>query len=141
MLFLQGYVRLAYDQVVGVGVEVVVGGVIIVLVTTSNRISYSKGTEPDALFGDPSGDSGIDFAGWSIKSIKLLVTDLVLIYGFDPSQGAYTNIAVQGIVTINYNNRLLLDANFSAAPTDGKIPLTVNFTDNRVRCRVAVKQG
>ena len=75
---------------------------IIVSLTTPTRDSYIEGTEPDALFGDPSGDSGIDFAGWSIKSIKLLVTDLVFIYGFDPSQGAYTNIAVQGVVTIEY---------------------------------------
>jgi len=101
---------------------------IVVSLTTPTRISPIESTEPDALFGDASGSSGIDFAGWYIESIELLVTDLVFIYGFD-SGGAYTNIAVQGIVTINYNNRLLLDANFSAAPTDGKIPLNVNFTD------------
>ena len=87
---------------------------IIVSLTTPTRISYIEGTEPDALFGDPSGSSGIDFAGWSIKSIKLLVTDLVFIYGFDPSQGAYTNIAVQGVVTIEYGGPPPLDANFSA---------------------------
>lgn len=102
---------------------------IIVLATTSTRISYIEGTEPDALFGDPSGSSGIDFAGWSIESIKLLVTDLVFIYGFDPSQGAYTNIAVQGVVTIEYGGPPPLDANFSATSTSGAAPLTVIFTD------------
>ena len=102
---------------------------IIVSLTTPTRISYIEGTEPDALFGDPSGSSGIDFAGWSIESIKLLVTDLVFIYGFDPSQGAYTNIAVQGVVTIEYGGPPPLDANFSATSTSGAAPLTVIFTD------------
>jgi PKD repeat protein len=102
---------------------------IIVSLTTPTRNSYVEGTEPDALFGDPSGSNGIDFAGWSIESIKLLITDLVFIYGFDPLQGAYTNIAVQGLVTVEYGGPPPLDANFSAAPTSGAVPLTVNFTD------------
>jgi PKD repeat protein len=102
---------------------------IVVSLTTPTRISYIEGTEPDAFFGDPSGSIGIDFAGWSIESIKLIITDLVFIHGFDPSQGAYTNIAVQGVVTIEYGGPPPLDANFSATPTSGIAPLTVNFTD------------
>lgn len=102
---------------------------IIVSGTTPTRITSIEGTEPDALFGDPSGSSGIDFAGWSIESIKLLVTDLFFIHGFDPSEGVYTNIAVQGVVTIEYGGPPPLDANFSATPTSGAAPLTVNFTD------------
>jgi hypothetical protein len=73
---------------------------IIVLATTSTRISSIERTEPDALFGDASGHSGIDFAGLSIESVELRITDLFFIHGFDPNQGAYTNIAVQGKVTI-----------------------------------------
>jgi PKD repeat protein len=102
---------------------------IIVSLTTPTRNSNVEGTEPDALFGDPSGSNGIDFAGYAIESIKLLITDLVFIYGFDPSQGAYTNIAVQGLVTVEYGGPFPLDANFSATPTSGTVPLTVNFTD------------
>jgi len=102
---------------------------IIVSLTTPTRTSYIEGTEPDALFGNPSGSIGIDFAGRSIESIKLIVTDLVFIYGFDPSQGAYTNIAVQGVVTIEYGGPPPLDANFSATSTSGVAPLTVIFTD------------
>ena len=74
---------------------------IIASLTTPTRNSSIEGTEPDALFGDPSGSAGIDFVGLSIESIELRVTDLVFIYGFDPAKGAYTNIAVQAVVTIN----------------------------------------
>ena len=101
---------------------------IFVSLTTPTRFSKIEGTEPDALFGDASGSSGMDFSGSSIDSIKLLVTDLVFIYGFDTG-GAYTNIAVQGVVTIEYGATTPLDANFSATPTNGKVPLAVNFTD------------
>jgi len=74
---------------------------IIVLATTATRISSIERTEPDALFGDASGHSGIDFAGLSIESVELRITDLFFIHGFNPNQGAYTNIAVQGKVTIS----------------------------------------
>jgi PKD repeat protein len=102
---------------------------IIVSLTTPTRISYIEGTEPAALFGDPSGSGGIDLAGWPIESITLAVTDLVFIHGFDPSQGAYTNITVQGEVAIEYGGPPPLDADFSAFPTRGVVPLIVNFTD------------
>lgn len=102
---------------------------IIVSLKTPTRTSYIEGTEPEALFGDPSGSEGIDFTGRFIESIKLIVTDLVFIYGFEPSQGAYTIITVQGVVNIEYGGTPPLDANFSATPNKGAAPLTVNFTD------------
>ena len=71
------------------------------LATTATRNSSIERTEPDALFGDASGHSGIDFAGLSIESVELRITDLFFIHGFNPNQGAYTNIAVQGKVTIS----------------------------------------
>lgn len=98
-----------------------------VSLTTPNRTSSIEKSEPEVLFGESSNSSEIDFAGSSIQSIKLLVTDLVFIYGFD--NGAYTNIAVQGVVTIEYDGSSQLNANFSATPTSGVAPLTVNFRD------------
>lgn len=74
---------------------------IIVSLTTPTRTAFVEATEPDALFGDSSGDSGIDLIGSSIQSIELQVGDLVFIYGSDPNKGPYTQIAVQGLVTVN----------------------------------------
>ena len=72
-----------------------------IAVLASNPPVYKKveSTEPDLLFGDPSGEEGIDFAGGRIETIKLEITDLHFILGFDQS-GPYTLISVQGVVSI-----------------------------------------
>lgn len=38
---------------------------------TPNRVSPIEATEPAALFGDPSGSSGIDFVGYTIEQKTL----------------------------------------------------------------------
>jgi PKD repeat protein len=97
---------------------------------TPTRTSSVEATEPAAFFGDASGSSGIDFASWSIESITLRITGVFLKYGYDfESQGAYTDIIIQGVVTVGYGGSPLLDADFLAAPTRGMAPLTVQFTD------------
>jgi hypothetical protein len=74
---------------------------IIASLTTPTRDSSVEATEPDALFGDPSGSTGIDFVGLSIKSIELRITDLHFIWGYDYATGYYTIISVQAVATIN----------------------------------------
>jgi len=90
------------------------------------ELSKLKEMSRIVLFGDPSGNLGIDFSGRLIKSIKLMVTDLFFIYGSDPIP--YTQIAVQAVVTIDYGTPLLV-ADFSATPISGTAPLAVSFSD------------
>jgi len=100
-----------------------------VSLSTPTRTSSIDGTEPEVLFGATGGSSAVDFAGSTIESIKLLVTDLFFISGFDPNQGVFTNIAVQGVVSIETVGSSHIAANFSADPTSGPAPLRVHFTD------------
>lgn len=97
------------------------------LLRAPTRTAQVEGTEPDLLFGDPSGNSGIDFSGRFIESINLLVTDLFLFHGFDPIP--YSQIVVQAKVTIDYGGAPSLVADFSATPTSGAVPLAVGFID------------
>ena len=87
---------------------------IAVMIANTPAYEVKQSNEPDLLFGDPSGDQGIDFAGNQIESIKLEITDMHFIYGFNPDWGPYTYISVQGEVTIN--------AGSNHTPSTDKIP-------------------
>lgn len=73
---------------------------IVVSLTAPTRTEFVEATEPNALFGDPSGSSGIDLAGCSIESIELVVGNILFIHGSDDGR-LYTKIIVVGQVTVN----------------------------------------
>ena len=59
-----------------------------------------QGTEPSLLYDDYTGNSGIDFAGLTLKRIKLQVTAVKFTLGFDQVQGPFTDIKIEGRVSI-----------------------------------------
>ena len=59
-----------------------------------------QSTEPVLLYDDFTGDSGIDFAGMTVRFITLEITSAEFIPGFDPAEGAFTVITVAGVVSI-----------------------------------------
>jgi hypothetical protein len=71
-----------------------------VLIAQRPRAISIKGIEPFLLFGDFTGNNGIDFAGLIIDSIQLRITDTEFACGFDPEQGPFTDIIVEGEVTV-----------------------------------------
>ena len=71
-----------------------------VLIAQPPRSISIKSIEPFLLFGDYTGNSGIDFAGLVMKSIELLITYADFEYGIDPFTGSFTDIAIEGEVTL-----------------------------------------
>jgi len=71
-----------------------------VLIAKTPMSKSIKGTEPYLLLGDYTGNSGIDLAGLVIESIELQITYTDFETGFDPDQGSFTDIEVDGEVTI-----------------------------------------
>jgi hypothetical protein len=71
-----------------------------VLISQEPRAISIKGIEPFLLFGDYTGDNGIDLTGLIIESIELQITNTEFEYGIDPEQGSFTDIAVEGEVTV-----------------------------------------
>jgi len=72
-----------------------------VLIEQTPRAISIKGIEPFLLFGDYTGNSGIDLAGLTIESIELQITYTAFNYGFDPEQGSFTDIVIEGEVAIS----------------------------------------
>lgn len=71
-----------------------------VLIAQSPRAISIKSIEPYLLFGDFTGNSGIDFTGLDMESIELLITYADFAYGMDPVNGSFTDIAIEGEVTL-----------------------------------------
>lgn len=52
------------------------------------------------LYGDSTEDSGIDFAGMTVRFITLEITSAEFKPGFELAEGSFTDITVEGRVSI-----------------------------------------
>ncbi len=71
-----------------------------VLLARSPELQSIQGTEPSLLYGDFTGDSGIDFAGMTVRFITLEITSAEFKPGFDLTEGSFTDITVEGRVSV-----------------------------------------